>query len=355
MQNTSKLDYSDQDIFIGCDVHKNSWSATFTTEHSCSKAIRFEPPFVDKMAVYLNKRYPNGNYHLVYEAGFSGFWIKRALDSLGIKTIVVNPADIPLTSKDRAFKNDSRDSRKLALSLKSGELQGIHCPTVEEEKDRNVYRVRNQIAKLERVTKSRIRSLLFQFGYTIPIDKDSRHWPKRLVLWLEQLATKEQLIGLEEQLKTLNVLRERKLSVMRKLRELSRSEKQKEICEILRSMPGVGHLTSIKLKLELIEMERFNSTDQLLAYIGLIPTTRISGEKQRVGKMTKRGKGDLRRTIIESAWTAVRIDPYLRSKYENWCATKQSNKAIVKVAVVMVRMLRYMWLNKELYKPPQGV
>ena len=60
-----------------------------------------------------------------YEAGFSGFWAKRKLTELGIDTIVVHPADIPTTDKDRDQKSDQRDSRKISTSLRSGELRGV--------------------------------------------------------------------------------------------------------------------------------------------------------------------------------------------------------------------------------------
>ena len=53
---------------------------------------------------YLTKHYPGAEYYSVYEAGFSGFWADRQLRDLGIKNIIVNPADVPTKSKERRRK-----------------------------------------------------------------------------------------------------------------------------------------------------------------------------------------------------------------------------------------------------------
>jgi len=53
---------------------------------------------------YLEKNFPNANYYSAYEASFSGFNNHRELLNLGIKNIVVNPADIPTTDKERKQK-----------------------------------------------------------------------------------------------------------------------------------------------------------------------------------------------------------------------------------------------------------
>ena len=96
-----KLDYSDQDIYCGIDVHKKSWKMTVSTVHTIGKTVSMERPFVENVLGYLEKNFPGGRYHAAYEAGFSGFWAQRALSKAGVDTIVVNAADIPTTNKQR--------------------------------------------------------------------------------------------------------------------------------------------------------------------------------------------------------------------------------------------------------------
>lgn len=65
-----------------------------------------------------------GNYFSAYEAGFSGLWPHYKLTELGINNIVVNPADIPTTQKEKVQKEDKRDSplskkRRVGINLHS--------------------------------------------------------------------------------------------------------------------------------------------------------------------------------------------------------------------------------------------
>ncbi len=350
MKNTKKSSIEKPLIFMGIDVHKKSWEVRFGNESINKKRVRFERPFVDNLAKYVKKHYPETRIKCAYEAGFSGFWAKRALEELGFETMVVNPADIPTSGKDRVFKTDKRDSRKILAALRSGELEGIYCPTETEERDRALLRARTQIAKSERQAKNRIKSTLLYYGIDIPECMDNSHWSKKFINWLGNIAETQNLFSLKHQLSLLNLIRKEHSSVLLSLRRLSRENRHEKVCKILQSIPGIGPLTSIKLKLELISMDRFSSTDKLLSYIGFVPTTNHSGESLRVGKMTKRGRSELRRAIIESAWVAIRYDPELGTLYENLKKKKSSNKAIVKIAVKLVRRIRYIWLHNEPYK-----
>ena len=109
----------------------------------------------------MNANFPQGNYYSVYEAGFCGFSIHRELEKCGIKNIIVNPADIPATDKDKRQKEDKRDSRKLAKSLKNGELTGIHILSIEIEELRSLVRYRKTIVKELGRHKNRIKSLVY--------------------------------------------------------------------------------------------------------------------------------------------------------------------------------------------------
>jgi hypothetical protein len=81
-----------------------------------------QPPKPDALYNYLTKHFPNGTYYSVYEAGYCRFWIHEKLQSLGINSIVVNPADIPTTDKMKKHKTDPVDSNKLARHLRNGNL-----------------------------------------------------------------------------------------------------------------------------------------------------------------------------------------------------------------------------------------
>jgi len=114
MKNT-KVSFSGQDLYIGIDVHKNNWSVTIIFMGIIIKTFSMNPDPKELMK-YLQRKYPGGIYHTVYEAGFCGFWIDRTLREAGINNIVVNPADVPTSNKEKRRKTDKIDSKKLAKS-----------------------------------------------------------------------------------------------------------------------------------------------------------------------------------------------------------------------------------------------
>jgi len=115
-QVTKRIDFRGKELFIGLDVHKKSWSVTIIVdgiEHSTFT----QPPDPGCLCNYLHRMFPGASYHSAYEAGFCGYSIHRELNSLGIKNIVINAADIPTTQKDKLQKRDPVDSRKSRVGI----------------------------------------------------------------------------------------------------------------------------------------------------------------------------------------------------------------------------------------------
>lgn len=125
MNKNTKLNFAGQRLYIGVDVHKKSWNVTIILNGLQIKKFSMNPN-PKELYNYLTAHYPGAEYYSVYEAGFSGFWADRQLRLLGIKNIVVNPADVPTKSKERRRKNDRVDSGKLARELSVRHLEGIY-------------------------------------------------------------------------------------------------------------------------------------------------------------------------------------------------------------------------------------
>lgn len=78
------------------------------------------------------------------------------------------------------------------------------------------------------------------------------------------------------------------------IRELSQSEAYAGQVLLLRSIPGIGSLTAMTILTELEQINRFSNFDQLCSFVGLIPSTNSSGEKENIGELTHRGNNFLR-------------------------------------------------------------
>jgi len=348
-----QIDFTGQNIYAGFDVHNNSWKVTIMAEDTFYKTFT-QPSNPEVLYNYLKSNFPGGNYHSAYEAGFCGYWIHDKLTSFGIKSIVVNPADIPTTDKERVQKEDKRDSRKIARSLSAGTLIPIYTPTIQTQRDRSLLRTRAMLVKDMARYKNRIKSFLFFYGISIDdaYAQSKKHWTKRFMNWLESLeidgeSGKEALLILISECKN---LRTSILKVTRQVRELSQTATYQEQVTLLESVPGIGLITAMTILTELETIDRFNNIDKLCGYIGLVPSTRSSGEKEKSGDITPRGHGVLRNAIVESSWTAIRNDPSLMKSYVVLCKRMDSNKAIIKIAKKLLSRIRFVLVNKKPYE-----
>ena len=127
----NKISFKGQKIFVGIDVHKDSWRVAIAPEVGVIKG-HSQKPSAQELFDFLKKHYPDGDYLSVYESGFSGFSTYYALEAVGIGCIVIHAADVPTSQYDEVMKTDKADATKLVKSLKSGLLIRIClCPLIE--------------------------------------------------------------------------------------------------------------------------------------------------------------------------------------------------------------------------------
>lgn len=347
------IDFKGHNIYIGLDTHKISWKVTILTDTISHKTFT-QPPEPEVLFNYLKRNFPGANYFSAYEASYCGFWIHQKLSNLGIHSIVVNPADIPTTNKEVVQKEDMRDSRKIASCLRNGELNPIFIPSQKNLEDRTLVRLRITISKDLRRLKNRVKSFLLFYGINIPpeYNNNSRTWTKRLILWLEgvELTQESGKVSLQMLVSQVKILRSSQLDILRKIRSLSQSSSYKKDIELLLGVPGIGLKTAMLFLTEIVDIKRFKNLDHLCSYIGLIPSTHSSGEKDYTGTITSRGHSTLRTAIIESAWVAAKNDPALLLAYNELCKKMKPNKAITRIAKKLLAKIRSVLINEQAYK-----
>jgi transposase len=349
---SNKIDFSNQNIYVGFDVHLKRWSVTILTEKVALKTFS-QDPNPELLYQYLKRNFPGGIYHTAYEAGFCGYWIHNKLKSLGVNSIVVNAADVPTTNKEKVQKEDKRDSKKIARSLRSGELETIYIPGLKTLEDRSLLRARATMVRDLTRFKNRIKSFLYFHGIVFPecFSKPQSHWSNRFMTWLEsiELTQESGKISLDSYIHQSKNLRATVLDLTKQIQKLSQSEYYQNNVRLLRSLPGIGVLTAMIILTELETIMRFSSLDKLCCYIGLVPSTSSSGEKEKTGDITPRGHSILRNAIIESAWVAVRHDPVLLKSHLEYCKRMESNKSIVRIAKKLMNRIMFVLKNQQPY------
>lgn len=347
-----KLDFTGQNFYVGLDTHKNSWKVSIVHDDLILKTF-VQDPEPDILYNFLKRNYPGATYHSAYEASFCGYWIHYRLKELGINSIIVNPADIPTTNKEKVQKEDKRDSRKIAKCLRNGDLTPIHIPSMKTLQDRSLIRTRYTLVKELKRFKHRVKSFLFFYGIKFPeeFNRSSTHWSKRFIKWLETISFEEDTAtsSLSILIQQVKSLRSVLLDVTRKVRKLSRTKEYEHKVTLLRSIPGVGLITAMLLITELEDVCRFKSLDQLCSYIGFIPSTNSTGDNEIIGEITPRKHKALRVAIVESAWIAIKNDPALLMMFTSLCKRMEPNKAIIRIAKKLLNRIRYVIKEQHEY------
>jgi len=350
MKQTVRPDFTGQNIYVGMDVHKKSWSVSIYSEHHEHKTFT-QPPNAQSLVGYLKRTFPGASYYAVYEAGFCGYWIHDTLHQQGVDCMIVNPADVPTTNKERCGKNDRIDCRKLGKNLRNQELQPIYIPCSMQREDRSLVRTRHGMVCKQTRCKNQITSFLAFYGVFLPPEMETRRWSRRFISWLEsiQLEHSSGTIALKTLIEELLHLRKILAGLNREILLLSRTYDYAEAVWLLKTVPGISTLTAMILLTEIGDIFRFKNTDTLASYAGLIPDTKSSGEDEHTTNITKRRNPMLRSVLVESSWVAVRKDSALMLAFNKLCRRQKKTNAIIHIARKLLNRIRFVLKNRRPY------
>jgi transposase len=121
--------------------------------------------------------------------------------------------------------------------------------------------------------------------------------------------------------------------------------------ERLRTHPGVGALTALAFVLIIGKAERFQCGKQIAAYLGLVPLEDSSGNRRRLGHITKQGSSMMRFLLVEAAQVSSRTIPEWRSKYFQLAMRRGRKIAKVAMARKLAIALYWMWRKGWNYEP----
>jgi len=287
-------------VYIGIDVHKENW-------HIAAQ-VDGEEVFHGSMASEYHSlrrfldRFKECRIKVTYEAGPFGFWLHDKLMVDGIETIVVPPSLIPMESGNRV-KTDKRDSRKLARLLESNMLKKVYVLSEEDRADRELVRTRRQLLEHRGDVRRQIKSKLLFYGIKSPFSNKRESWPKRYVEWLRELTFEHAVLKVpfESLIDLYEYLSSQVMKISKQVVALSRSDKYSHKIKLLRSVLGIGILIGMELLVELADMERFKTAEEITSYMGLPPSEYSSGQHVRQRRITRCGNKRARTCLVESS------------------------------------------------------
>ena len=332
-------------VFIGIDVHKESWQVTVKTEGE--EIFHGRLPGEYHALDRLIARLPKCTIKVAYEAGPCGFWLYDKLTADGIETIVVPPSLIPVESGNRV-KTDKKDSRKITQLLERDMLRQVYVLSEEDRADRELLRTRRQVLEHRTDVMRQIKSKLLFYGIRAPVIVE-KSWSKKYVIWLKGLSMEcePMRMAFDYLIELYEYLTAQLIKITKKVLEFARSKKYNKKVQLLKSVPGIGTLIAIEMLVELQDVSRFKSADKFSAYIGLTPSEYSTGEHIRQGRITRCGNKRVRTCSVEASWHLITKDPLMRKKYDMLKRMKGGKRAIVAIArQLMLRVRRILLDNK---------
>lgn len=292
-----------------------------------------------------------------YEAGPTGYGLARACAAAGIACTVAAPSKIPRAPGDRV-KTDRRDAERLARLLRLGELIAVRVPEPHEEAARDLVRAREDARGELMRARHRLSKLLLRHGLVY----DSSAWTLSHDAWLrrQRFDSKPLQLALEESYAAAVQAKARRDLLDEAIVELAAEPPFAEVVGRLCCLRGIGTLTALALTVELGDWTRFRP-QALGPFLGLTPSEDSTGERRRLGGITKTGNSHARRLLVEAAWqqrrplresatlakrrqgqpaaVRTRADQSGRRLHQRWHALEQRGKRRTVVAVAVAREL----------------
>lgn len=338
--------------FIGCDAHKRySVFVAMGEDGGCSREWRVahEGRGLESFLVQL----PEGS-EIALEAGPSYYWMVGAMEQAGHRPHLAHPLEAK-RRMGKSHKTDKLDARGLAILLRNSTLPEVWIPPAELRDQRELLRLRMQLAQQRTRWKNRIHGALMR--YNVHVEASDAFG----VLGRQQMA--EQVGGLpphtrqsvEQQLAVLDFVEsqiedcERRLSVL-----LGENEEVR----LLRTLPCVGPILSAVLWLEIGDVNRFPDAPHLASYAGLVPRVRASGGHTRLGPVCRDVNHHLKWAFVEAANLIARnqrrLGPcHVLALYQRLRKKKNHQKAVVAVGRHLAEAAYWVLKKREAYREPQ--
>jgi transposase len=292
------------EAFVGIDTAK-SRNAVAVAENGRAGEIRYlgefenTPHGVAKLIRKLADRYET--LHICYEAGPTGYGLYRQVLAMGHECMVVAPSLIPRRPGDRV-KTNRRDAQTLARLLRAGELTSVWVPDATHEAVRDLVRTRMMAVEDYRRKRQHVTAFLLRHGRAYA---GKTSWRGHHLRWLDGQSFEHQAqrLAFQEMLNTVRAARERLDRLEAALIEIVPSWTMAPVVAAFQAMRGVQFLTAATMVAEVGDLRRFDHPRQLMAFLGLVPSERSTGDTRKQGGITKTGNSSARKALVEAAWT----------------------------------------------------
>lgn len=289
-----------ESVVLAMDVHKNTIS-TGVLEPGSTSVLVDKISTDDESIRRLIRRFDDpGRVWACYEAGPTGYELARTLRVAGMRCDVIAPSLIPTRQGDRV-KTDKRDACRLATLFRGGQLTGVRVPTATEEAVRDLCRARADMVIDRTRARHRLDKFLLRHGR---IWRGGTNWTLKHEAWIRSLRFDERAMTetFNHYRATLSARDCAVTSIEADLLAWAERPPFADLVSRFAAYRGVTPLGGLTLASEVGDWRRFPTAPMFMAFTGLVPSERSSGDRQHRGGITHAGNVHLRTQLVEGAW-----------------------------------------------------
>lgn len=329
---------------IGIDLHKRESQVCILSDDGTIHEQRIVTSRERFTAVFGNL----DGARVLLEASTESEWVAQHLEGLGHEVIVADPNFAPMyASRARRVKTDKRDARALAEALKMGAYRVAHRVSAERRHVRAELAVREALVRTRTRYVSLAKALVRRDGLRVAASESHLVAKRIAALELSDFLAAE-LLPLFSVLSPINDQID-----AADLRIAALAENDVTVA-LLATAPSIGPITASAIVSTVDDITRFDSAHQFEAFLGLVPGERSSGEKRRVGHITKAGNSRVRYLLVEAAWRILRSKSEETAALRSWAlliaARRGKRIAVVALARRLAGIVYAMWRDNKPYE-----
>jgi transposase len=321
-------------LIIGCDYHPGFQQIAFvdTETGECGERRLAHREEAEQFYGGLKER----SVRVGMEASGHARWFERLLTDLQFELWIGDAAEIR-TKRVRKQKTDRQDAQLLVKLLMEDRFPRIWVPDAANRDLRQLLWHRHRLVQM----RTRIMNQLHVVALNEGVRRKKALWRPAGRSELESLGLapwaqrrRQDLLDLFDQLTP---------KIQQLTGAIEEEVEKRPIARRLMTHPGVGPLTALTFELIIGTAERFRCGKQIASYVGLVPSEESSGDRRRLGHISKQGNALLRFLLVEAAQVTVRSQPQWRSKFFHLAMRRGRKIAKVAMARKLAVHLYWMW------------
>jgi len=325
-------------IIVGCDYHPSFQQIAFVDTESGELREERLAHREGAEKFYRSMAAAGQQVRVGMEASGHARWFERLLAELQFELWMGDASEIR-RKRGRKQKTDRQDAQHILGLLLKDDFPKIWVPSWENRDLRQLLWHRHRMVQARTRIMNQLQAVALNEGLLCRKKLWREHGRQQLEAFRLAPWADRRRHDLLELLDRLNPT----------IAELSQAiEQEAEQCpsaQRLMTHPGVGALTALAFVLIIGDADRFQCGKQIASYLGLVPLEDSSGNRRRLGHITKQGSSILRFLLVEAAQVTVRSLPQWRRKYVHLMMRRGRKTA--KVAMARRLAVRLYWMMRQ--------